>query len=130
MLGELEGATELVVADLEAGVGTLLRLQAGMADVVLVVAEPTTKSMEVARRAAGIAAGKSDVIVLGNRVRSEDDLQAIRTVLDRSEVVAIPEDPVIAGADRDGLAPIDVDGNGPGVSAITGLAERLGARLS
>ena len=34
---------------MEAGVGTLLRLQPGQADVVLVVAEPSAKAIEVAR---------------------------------------------------------------------------------
>jgi len=37
----------------------------------------------------------------------------------------IPEDPVIAAADRDGTAPIDLDPDSPGVAAIIKLADRL-----
>lgn len=37
----------------------------------------------------------------------------------------IPEDPMIARADRDGLAPIDLDEDSPGVTALVALADRL-----
>ena len=56
MLGELEGNGRIVICDLEAGVGAVVR--AGSADVVLVVSEPSAKSIEVARRAAELAATK------------------------------------------------------------------------
>ena len=125
MLGELEGQRAILICDMEAGVGTLLRLDPGDVDVVLVVADPSAKSIEVARRAAQIAAERAEVIVVANRVASEVDLEAIRAALGDRDLVVVPEDAAIARADREGIAPIDVDPHAPGVRALTELADRL-----
>jgi CO dehydrogenase nickel-insertion accessory protein CooC1 len=126
LLGELEGASRVVVCDLEAGLGTVLRMQAEQVDVVLAVAEPTAKSIEVARRAAESASGRAGrVIVVANRIASDADLEAVQAVLGEHEIVTVPEEPAIARADRDGVAPIDVDESAPGVRALTELADRL-----
>ena len=125
MLRELEDEERTVVCDLEAGIGTLTRITKDDADVVLVVANPTAKALEVARRAVEIAEDLSELIILANRVRDDADLEAIKAVLGDREMVVIPEDPVIAAADREGTAPIDLDPSSPGVAAIVKLAERL-----
>ena len=125
MLGELEAEGRIVVCDLEAGVGTLLRLQRGQADTVVVVAEPSVKSIEVASRAATIASERSSVVVVANRVRDERDVEAIREVLGHHEVAVIPDDPSISDADKEGVAPIDAAPDAPGVTAIANLAKRL-----
>jgi CO dehydrogenase maturation factor len=133
LLQELERHEgRVVVADLEAGVGTLLRIGESQADRILVVANPTAKSIEVARRAIEIAAGRAPVTVIANRVRGDEDLEAIRSAVNGQEVVAIPEEPTIARADREGVAPIDVDADAPGIKALLELADRLagGAVLS
>ena len=125
MLGELETNGRTIVFDMEAGVGTLLRVRPGQADVVLVVAEPSAKSIEVARRAAEIASERARVIVIANRVREEADVAAIRAVLGDYELLTVPEEAAITRADREGLAPIDVDPDAPGVGALVRLADRL-----
>lgn len=69
-----------MICDLEAGLGTLLRLQQGQADVVVIVAQPTAKSIEVARRSVELANARAVrvlVLVLANRVRDDADLAAI-----------------------------------------------------
>ena len=125
ILRELEHEYRVVICDLEAGIGTVSRMSAGNADVVVVVANPTAKALEVARRAIDIASDVAEVVVLANRVRSDEDLQAIKDVVGDHELIVIPEDPVIAAADRDGVAPIDLDPDSPGVAAIIKLADRL-----
>lgn len=125
MLGELEGERQIVICDLEAGVGTLARLEPGQVDVVVVVAEPTAKSIEVARRGAAIAGRHTRVIGVANRVQDEADVERIRSVLDVDELVIVPEEAAIVRADRDGLAPVDVDTDAPGLKALHELAERL-----
>ncbi len=125
MLREFETENRVVICDLEAGVGTLLRLQPGQTDVVLVVANPMAKSLDVARRALEIADGLADVIVVANRVTGPEDVEAIAQALGREPHVLVPEDVSIAEADRNGEAPIDVDANAPGVVAIDALARRL-----
>ena len=125
MLGELEGERQIVICDLEAGVGTLARMEPGQVDAVVVVAEPTAKSIEVARRAVGIAQRHARVIAVANRVRDDADIERIRSVLDTDEFVVVPEEAAIATADRNGLAPMDVDTEAPGLQALHELAERL-----
>ncbi len=124
LLGGLEGERQVVVCDLEAGVGAIVR--AGKADLVLVVVEPSVKSIEVgARVAAAAAAAETEVIVVANRVRGEADLETIRAELGDWEIAVVPDDPVIARADMEGRAPLDIDAGAPGVSALSDLAQRL-----
>ncbi len=125
LVRQLEHGDRTVVCDLEAGLGTLENLQPGDVDVVLVVANPTAKALEVARRAIELASDRAEVIVLANRVRNEGDVELIREVLGDRELIVIPEDTVIAAADREGSAPIDSDVDAPGVAAVVRLAERL-----
>lgn len=125
MLGELEVDDSIVISDLEAGVGTVLRVGEDVPDVIVVVAEPTAKSVGAAQRAAAIASGKAHVIVVANRISSDEDLELIRASLGEHEMVVVPEDPGIAQADKDGVAPIDSAPGSPGVQAIIGLAELI-----
>jgi len=126
LLGELESDGKVIVGDLEAGIGTVLRLQEGQADVVVVVAQPTAKSLDVARRALELARERAPrVIVVANRVRDDDDLALIESVVGECEMVVVPDDEAIAQADREGRAAIDVDPDSTGVRALVDLADRL-----
>lgn len=126
MLGELEGdGDRLVLCDMEAGLGTISRVAPGQLDLVLVVAEPSAKGVDVAGRAARIAASRARVLVVANRIREQADLDAVTAALGEHDLVVVPEEPAIARADRDGLAPIDVDPGAPGVRAVIDLAARI-----
>ena len=126
LLRELESDGKIIIGDLEAGIGTVLRLQEGEADVVVVVAQPTAKSLDIARRAVEMAADKTArTIVVANRVRDDEDLAIIRAAVGDCEMIVVPDDAAIAQADRDGRAAIDVDPDAPGVRAIIALADRL-----
>ncbi len=126
LLREMEAGGRTVLGDLEAGIGVLTRMENGSLDVVLVVANPAPKSIEVARRAAQAAVSREiKVLVVANRVAGEQDLEAIRSVLGEHAMAVVPEDPVIARADAEGLAPIDLDEASPGVRAIVEISERL-----
>jgi len=115
----------MVIADLEAGVGTLSRIKDGSIDLLLVVTEPTVKSMEVARRAVDLARSKrSRVIVVGNKVVDDADRIRLQTAFG-PDLHLVPDDPAIREADRDGLAPIDTAPDSPGVRAISDLATVL-----
>ena len=129
LLRELEAGDRTVLGDLEAGIGVLTRMEGGSIDVVLVVTNPTAKSIEVARRAleTPVARGGT-VLIVANRVRGDEDVEAIRAVLgDEHEIVRIPEDPVIERADVEGVAPLDVDADSPGVRALVSIGDRLAA---
>ena len=76
LLREFETDGRVVVCDLEAGVGTLMRLQEGQADLVVVVANPSAKSIDVARNALEIAEAKAAVLLVANRVSGPEDVRA------------------------------------------------------
>ncbi len=123
----MEFTDDVVVADFEAGVGTLTRLSDQRVDTVLVVAEPTPKSLEVGARAVALARERDvgRVIVVANRLRDADDLATVVAAFPDCEVVAVPDDPKIVEADRKGVAPIDLAPDAPAVRALVSLAESL-----
>jgi CO dehydrogenase nickel-insertion accessory protein CooC1 len=130
LLGEFEEDGNIVIADLEAGVGTLLRMREGLVDLVLVMCEPTTKSIDVASRAAEIAESRTAVNIVANRVRGGDDIDTIRNAFPHHKVVAVAEDNTISAADREGVAPYDYAPNAPGVRAIFELAKAIAQQPS
>ncbi len=123
----MEFTEDMVVADFEAGVGTLTRLSEQRVDAVLVVVEPTPKSVEVGMRAVDLARERSvtRVIIVANRLRDEADLETVRAAFPGCEVVGVPDDPKIVEADRKGMAPIDLAPDAPAVLALIGLAQSL-----
>ncbi len=128
MLGSAEfDPNDTVIADFEAGVGTLTRLEEQKVDTVLVVVEATPKSIEVGLRAAELAREKllQRVVIIANRIRHDGDYQTIKAAFPDLEVVPVPDDPKIREADRHGIAPIDHAPDAPAVKALVGLAEQL-----
>lgn len=130
MLGSVETSTErFVIADFEAGIGTLTRMSPGDVDAVVVVVEPTTKSMEVGVRAAELAREEQlgDVVIVVNRVRDDADVETVRSRLSMpdADFVAVPYDPAIVDADREGISPVDHSPDAPAVRALAELADRL-----
>lgn len=117
----------VVIADLEAGIGTLSRLGDRKVDAVVLVVEPTPKSIEVATRAAALAREKSLgwLVVVANRVGDVGDLAAVRAAFPDDRVVGVPDDPAIVEADRQGLAPLDLSPGAPAVRALAELADTL-----
>ena len=127
MLGSANFGSSVVIADLEAGIGTLTRLQAETVDVVVVVVEPTPRSIDVAQRAVALAAQCSQgrVVVVANRVTSAEDVERIAIGLPGAEIVVVPDDAAVMDADRRGVSPLDSAPDSPAVVALVGLASRL-----
>ncbi len=116
-----------MVADFEAGLGTLSRMDPGNIDVLVVVAEPTQKSIQVARRALALIGERQlgRVVLVANRVASETDQEMMRQAFPETELVVVPDDPAVRAADMAGHAPFDVDPQPPAVLALTRLADSL-----
>ncbi len=127
LLGQLARPDRVVVADFEAGLGTILRLEGNPVDVVVVVVEPTVKSLDVGRRAAGSVrdAALGRVVVAANRVRGDEDAARVREAFRGLDPVLVPDDPEIEAAERRGLAPLDSAPGSPGMRALIGLAGSL-----
>lgn len=132
MLGSIDSQSGVIVADLEAGIGTLTRLGHAQLDVVLVVVEPTPRSIEVGQRAMELAvAGRQGrVVVVANQLMDVADEATIREAFPGFEMVAVPADKAVAAADRVGLSLLDVAPDGPAARALLSLAASLDPRAS
>lgn len=115
------------MADLEAGIGTLTRLEDESVDATVVVVEPTPRSMDVAARAIAVAGDRRQgrVIVAANKVADAEDERRLREAFPDHEMLIVPVDPVIDRADREGRSPVDVDPASSAVIAIESLAGLL-----
>jgi len=127
LLGQFARPDLVIVADFEAGLGTVLRLQGRPVDVVVVVVEPTASSLEVGRRAAEVVreGELGRLVVTANRVRDDQDAVRVRAQLPGVEVLLVPDDPAIVLAERDGVAPLDAAPQSPGVRALVALGLNL-----
>ena len=117
-----------VVADLEAGIGTLTRLASASVDATVVVVEPTLRSIDVARRAVAVADEQRQgrVVVVANKVTDDDDRARIREAFGDRALVVVPDDPAVDAADRLGVSPVDHEPGAPAVAALESLVEALG----
>ncbi len=115
-----------VIVDMEAGLEHLSRGTGRSVSRIVAVLEPYYRSMETARNVALLAAelGIAEVVVVSNKVRDENDRNAIagfcRTHGMRL-VGEIPYDSALADAEREGGAPIDVAPDSPAVRAIVAM---------
>ncbi len=112
---------------MEAGLGTLSRMVKGHVDYVLLIVEPTPKSIEVARRAIALARDRDvgQVLVIANRIRGADDVEMVRQALPSEEILVVPDDRAIENADREARAPVDAAPDSTGVQAFAAIAARL-----
>ena len=129
-------AGRVLIADMEAGLGTIGRMREGSLDVAILVTEPTPKAIEVVRRAAEMVVEHkiaTRTVILANKVRDESDVERVSSVmlavkgLDGVEVIVVPEDLDVLAADAQGVSPIDHAPASPAVEAVAAMAERLAA---
>lgn len=104
-----------------------MRLEGRPVDVVVIVVEPTSKSLEVGRRAAeAVQAGNlGRLVITANRVRDDEDVARIRAAFPGLDPVLVPDEPAIVTAERNGEAPLDAAPDSPGMKALVALAESL-----
>ena len=117
-----------MVADLEAGIGTLTRLADSSVDATVVVVEPTLRSIDVARRAVAVADEQRQgrVVVVANKVADDQDRNRIDEAFGDRALVVVPDDPAIDTADRLGVSPVDHEPHAPAVAALESLVDVLG----
>jgi CO dehydrogenase maturation factor len=127
LLSSVPSEDTIIVADLEAGIGTLTRLPDQAVDVTIVVVEPTPRSIDVAQRAVLVASERAQgrVMIVANKVADDEDEARIRVAFSDAEIVIVPVDPVVNDADRLGVSPVDVDAGSPANVAISEMSEQL-----
>ncbi|MFO7748516.1 MAG: AAA family ATPase [Desulfobacteraceae bacterium] len=101
---------EVVVMDMEAGIEHLGRGTSGSVDALVAVVNPGKRSRMAAEkiRKMGRDIGIKRVVVIGNRVKSQEDRKLIQNSLPDFEILGfMPETDEIARADREGVRPFE-----------------------
>ena len=117
-----------LVGDLPGGTRQAFAGWGDYAETVLVVVEPSAKSLLTGRRLARLASledGPARILAVANKVREADDVELIARRTGLEVVAAVGWDEALAEAERHGLAPIDVAPESAAVRAVESLVERL-----
>jgi len=117
---------EVVVMDMEAGVEHLGRATSGSVGALVVVVNPGKRSRVAADkiRKLGRDIGIKNIVILGNRVKSEADKDLIRASMPDYEIIGfLPELDEIVQSDRNGVRPFDDISNIP--EELTAIAKKL-----
>jgi CO dehydrogenase maturation factor len=120
---EMDPAAWNVVGDLPGGTHQAMFGWAKYADVLVLVVEPTAKSIHVARRLQNISKAEwapSQVVVVANCVDDDGDIERISEALEHPVIGAIPNDSAVTEADKLALSPLD-HRPGPFVEAVEQL---------
>ena len=131
MLADAAGEPNAVmVVDMEASPEHLSRGTTRHVDVLLLVVEAYYRSLETARRMALLASELpiAHVGVVANKLRSEDDAEAIAAFCERHGLALdgrLPWSDEVIEADLAGVPVVDYDPEGPVVAAVADLADRL-----
>ncbi len=119
-----------LVGDLPGGTRQAMFGWASYAECVLLVTEPTAKSIHSARRLLRLADadwGPTTILVVANKVQDDDDVKRISSRLDRPVVAVMPLSGQIMDGDRLARAPLDADPDGSFVQAVDALVDHVGA---
>jgi CO dehydrogenase maturation factor len=121
---------EIVIVDMEAGVEHMGRGTASHVDVMLVVADSSRKSLEIAKKISVFARdmGIKQVFVVGNRVRDPEEKELISDFTEKNELpllALIPYDDIVVKADRVGEPPLKYAKTSESVKAIQVIGEKL-----
>ena len=126
----LDAATDVAVADMEAGLENFSRGTPRHTDTVISVVEPYYRSLETGARVVELARelGVPRVHVVANKVRDEGDRKAIAEFCRARGLelfASVPHDTAVLDADRARSALLDRTPASAAVAAITELATRL-----
>jgi CO dehydrogenase maturation factor len=121
---------EVLVVDFEAGLEHLGRGTAKGIDVMLVITEPSQKSLDLCSKIIKLSKrlGVINVYLIANKVYDDSQLDVIYKTIEDWEVPlyhSIHYDPEIINADLKGVAPIDANSNSQALDEIKSLYKKL-----
>ena len=117
-----------LVGDLSGGTRQPFFGWGSYARTLLVVVEPTAKSLLSARRLARLALAATsspEVVAVANKVREPAHVELVRRRTGLEVVAAIPWDEGMADADRQGLAPLDAAADSAAIRMVESLVDRF-----
>lgn len=117
-----------LVGDLPGGTRQAMFGWAKYADTVIVVVEPTAKSLHAAKRLLNLS--KADwaprqLLLVANKVDDESDVRRIEERLGQPVAVAVPRDEGVYTNDRHGRSPLDGGGSTAFVRAVDRLLDHI-----
>lgn len=120
----------VTVLDMEASLEHMKRGTSKYVDALYIVAEPYFRSLEAARRLKELAEelGIEQIVAIANKVRSEEDEQAVREYCERIDLTIaaiIPFDEHVMQAERERRTLIDMNGRSPALLRLRELADRI-----
>ncbi|MFW6117492.1 MAG: cobyrinic acid a,c-diamide synthase, partial [Thermoproteota archaeon] len=123
---------EAVILDMEAGVEHLGRGTTSNVDSMLIVADANMKALEIAKHIHHLAtsAGMEDVFLVGNKVRSQVQTEAIQKFAKENNLPIldlVPFDPKVMEAEMQGETPLKYP-DSPAIRVIRELSEDLTAK--
>jgi CO dehydrogenase maturation factor len=121
---------EVIVVDFEAGLEHLGRGTAKGIDVMLVITEPSQKSLDLCSKIIELSKklGIINIYLIANKIMDESQLDAINDRIKSWKVplyYSIPFDLEIGKADLNGVSPLDFNSNSKALNSIKGLFEKL-----
>jgi len=129
IINQLPAGRWNVVGDLPGGTRQAFTGWGSWASTILIVVEPTAKSLLSGRRLARMAdldpENPKKVLAVASKVRQPDDVDMIARGTGLEVVASVPWDEDLAEAERRQLAPIDFAPDCPAVRAVESLVERL-----
>lgn len=128
ILRELPADRWSLVGDLPGGTRQPFFGWGHYADTVLVVVEPTAKSLLSARRLARLRLAQhapKQVVAVANKVRDPGDVDLVREGTRLEVLAAVPWDEALARAERQGKAAVDVAPDCATVREVASMVDRL-----
>ncbi|MHA2036337.1 MAG: ATP-binding protein [Promethearchaeota archaeon] len=121
---------EVIIVDFEAGIEHLGRGTAKGIDVMLVITEPSQKSLDLCKKIIDLSKklGVINIYLIANKLIDESQRDVLNKRIKDWEVPlyhSIPFDPEIGKADLNGESPIDFNQSSKGVQAIENLYSKL-----
>lgn len=121
---------EVIIVDFEAGLEHLGRGTAKGIDLMIVVTEPSQKSLDLCKKIIDLSKklGVINIYLIANKVFDESQKEIIKMRIKDWEVPlyhSIPFDSEIGKADLNGESPIDFNQNSDGIKAIKNLYLKL-----
>ncbi len=117
-----------LVGDLPGGTRQPMFGWGQFADTIVIVVEPTPKSISTANRLVHLREATwapERLVAVVNRARSPDDTATVAERTGLEILASIPDDDSVAAADRVGLAPLDSGKHSPFVLAVQELVDQL-----
>ena len=121
---------EVIIVDFEAGLEHLGRGTAKGIDVMLVVAEPSQKSLDLCHKIIDLSKklGVINIYLIANKIIDESQIDVINERIDDWNIPlyhSIPYDSVIGKADLKGIAPLDYKPESEAVQSLISLFSKL-----